>query len=413
MKVLLFANIGSDENGFYHVGDEAMFYETYRWYKKTYPKTEITSLSSLPNNPNLNIVDITIPISFWSLSKRKSIIYFSKLVVKFIFFHFFKKNYFADNEFLLVSLINKQDRIHFSGGGNLASLFPNWLYFAFFIIFIGTFLKKQIVLTSQTIGPFWGIDRLFALFILNFPTLIAVRQKTYGKNVLLKYGVFRPKIVEALDASYTLSTRSIYQLRKNTEAIRIGLSLCRWKSYDNKLIDAVTQLMKRVSNKFRLEVLVIPHVIVRNEDECDTGFMKKIIARFPKKIKVITPTYNQLMNSSVEPAMTIKYLTSKMNLLISSRYHGLIFALSSNVPCLALSMGEYYQIKMVGALKFFYENGWEKYLVSLDKKNSHREIVDKTIYLLSQLRHEKDLLKRINQKISRTPRLLFSSFAKY
>ena len=61
----------------------------------------------------------------------------------------------------------------------------------------------------------------------------------------------------------------------------------------------------------------------------------------------------KIINSIVKesgstPAEVVKLATANMNVVISSRYHGLVFALSSNVPALAINYDKYYSVKNNG-----------------------------------------------------------------
>ena len=207
MKVLLFANIGTAPNNFYHVGDEAMFLETYNWYQKHHPKYKLTLLSSQPNHQNLKITEIINPLEFQFANKRSLF----KTETKLTILKLFKINLLNKKERELFEIIKNNKRIHFCGGGNITSLFPGWLYYSLLIIKISTFLRRETILTSQTIGPLNFIDKIITKKILSKTKIIAVRGI---KNIHFKKTT--PKIYSMLDAAYTLSTKSNLKIIKKT-----------------------------------------------------------------------------------------------------------------------------------------------------------------------------------------------------
>jgi polysaccharide pyruvyl transferase WcaK-like protein len=75
------------------------------------------------------------------------------------------------------------------------------------------------------------------------------------------------------------------------------------------------------------------------------------------KIKLISLRGLSKENKNIEIAEKIRSLTNNMDLVISSRYHGLVFGLSASVPCLAVNYDKnYYQAKNMGLMKQFSED---------------------------------------------------------
>ena len=193
MRVLLFADIGG-ERGFYHTGDEAMFEVTYAWYRKNYPKCIITTLSKTPQKlQHLN----------WPMDRFINRGYFFIMFFKTLIWRLFKINIFTKKEFDFIKLVSNTDRIHFTGGGNITSLFTPWLYYSLFVIFLGRLLKKRVILTSQTIGPFRIIDKLPVIVILNLADLIVLREEIIDN----RYGIFLPKLKGMIDSAYFLPAK--------------------------------------------------------------------------------------------------------------------------------------------------------------------------------------------------------------
>lgn len=383
MKVLLLANIGSWSNKYYHVGDEAMFITTLKWYKKNFQKIKITCFTSLPNHQNFKINEIThpLPVSFFN-SKI-----FIKIIIKVLLFKFLKINFLNINEKKIVNTVQNQDIIHLTGGGHLNSIYFDWLYYSLTIIAISKIFKKKVFITSHSLGPFNIKDLLISSIILNHVDKIILREPV---NFLtrIKYLIFFTEIKGDLDSAYFLKKSEIKNNPKNK--LRIGVSLHDVKNKNQ--INSILKSLKRISTTNKIEILLIPHILILKEKEHDEFYMNSIF----KKLKTIKIPNSKILKTKGEIAEKINYLTSTCDLLISSRYHGLIFALSNSIPCLCICNDKYYQQKFSGALNFLYSNkDISKYLIN----NTNKEIYTNLKKIINKIDFEKEYLNKVNQKI--------------
>lgn len=397
MKVLLFANIGTASNNFYHVGDEAMFLETYNWYQKHHPKYKLSALVSQPNHANLEISEITNPLEFQFIN-RKTLF---KVILKTKILNLLNINLLTQKEDKLVSIIKSNNRIHFCGGGNITSLFSGWLYYSLLIIEISSIFKKEIILTSQTIGPFNYFDKIISKIILNKSKIIATRGNI---KEILSLNLKHPKLLNMLDAAYNLPIKSNIKIppQKN---FRIGLSLHQWNE-NHILIRKIIKILSKINNHKKIEIVLIPHIIVNEEKEWDMGFMQSFFKN-KNKIKIIKPKIKKILSSKPEVAFSIKNITSKCDLLITTRYHGLVFALSKNIPVLTFTEGEYYSNKNNNILKLYYPKKYHYY--TLNKKTRIKEIYQKIYNIIQNNQEEKKYLKRINFKLQKNYDLFFNN----
>lgn len=92
--------------------------------------------------------------------------------------------------------------------------------------------------------------------------------------------------------------------------------------------------------------------------------MEEVVADLPPSIRIITPDYYSHTPLS-ELSQVMKGLTSTCDLVVSSRYHGVIFALSESVPTLAIVGNTYQHMKNSEALKFVFGSKWKQYLIDL------------------------------------------------
>lgn len=401
MNVLLFANVGTNESGFYHAGDEAMFYQVYRWYRQHFSTAHLTVFSSVPSHPHLQIEEhYGMP---W-LSRQQ----FFKLVVKTLKWKLTGQKSlaaFSAPEQHFIQVVSQQDRIHFTGGGNITSLFHHWLYYSLFLIFLGRLLGKEVILSSQTIGPFYGVDRIVVPAVLNLVQEIKIRESGNAKLTLLKLGIFAPKADTMMDAAYDLSDRCKWSLPTVKNTLTIGLSVHNWDQVGPDIQTVVTHLINTLGQRQKVAVLLIPHVFSKRfsgpSQSEDMIFMKAIAKKFSRQVKVIAPSYKDLITPFPEPAVTIKKMSTSVDLLITSRYHGLIFALSGSTPCLAITAGTYYRQKMSQGLKLFYgtDTDIDTYQIDLDARQEYTGNQAKLENLVAHLTAEKKRLRLENRRI--------------
>jgi polysaccharide pyruvyl transferase WcaK-like protein len=390
MRVLLFANVGGSPDGFYHVGDEAMFLESYREYQSTRPNDVLTAIVSQPNHQDLNISEVINPIDLNQTNKK----YFFKIVLKSILYKSLKLNKFTVPELNLYNLISSQDRIHFCGGGNITSLFPSWLYHSLAIIAIATIQNKEIILSSQTIGPFNTIDNIISSLSLLPVKSIGIRGASHKSPLPIS---LPSRFYHMLDAAHTLPINTDYPIpKKHKNFIRIGLSLHQWKHSD-RFMSHISDAINIVSKNYSLEVVLLPHVITNNPKSWDLGYMLTNL-KLNKSIKVIVPDISKLQQSKPNPANAIKMLTSTADLNICTRYHGIIFSLSSSIPVITFVADNYYSSKNKGALEIYYRQGSENYFFS-SKHIKPIRLVKMINNIIKNINQEKGQLQIINQEL--------------
>lgn len=399
-KILLFADIGGhEEENYYHVGDEAMFYETYRWYKTNHPRWKLTAASWTIAHSNLDIHE-TRHLSRPKInSKLLKKFYFPSLFIKFLLHLLTNINLFSPSEYQLIMSIKKQDRIHFTGGGNLSSQFRPWLYYSFFVLFVARSFSKQILLTSQTIGPISGIDKLLANFIFNFSDLITVRSKLDVHNKKSS-NYFSYKIESMLDAAYNLPTKKNQPRIKHKNNYVIGLSIHSWKGYERKTIELIKNVLVEFSKNHSLSIVIIPHHLTLKNESIDSFILKEIIAELPSTVSIYEPNSQKIIRKISVPATEIKLLTSRVDLLLTTRYHGIIFALSQNIPTIAISFDKYYQEKNTSTLKMIYGSDYKKYHVTVQDKHAYTKILKNMTTIKKNGMKEKARLQKINAIVS-------------
>ncbi|MCL4208056.1 polysaccharide pyruvyl transferase family protein [Patescibacteria group bacterium] len=390
-KILLFADIGGHEQErYYHVGDEAMFYETYLWYKDNHPDWEISALTWFKNNDHyINFA----PHLLWS--QRPSWAFFLFFVVKVFIYKVFNLSLLSASEFSWLSTVISNDVIHFTGGGNLSSNFRKWLYYCFLVLLIAKVFNKKVILTSQTIGPFNKIDLQIAKVLLNQASIIGIRSKINRREFFNDLNLSQSKLISMLDSAYTKQKNK--NKKKPRNYFLIGLSIHEWKNSSKETHQLINSLIQKIRKKYQIRIILIPHHLTTNGVGDDVTFMSKMLSSAKNNQKTWNLFCRKISKHTV-PANLIKSITSRIDLLITSRYHGLVFALSQNVPAIALNYDRYYQIKNNGILEMIYDSNPQNYSIELKDENALLNMFAKCDQLLRNNFQEKAKLAKINEK---------------
>jgi polysaccharide pyruvyl transferase WcaK-like protein len=120
------------------------------------------------------------------------------------------------------------------------------------------------------------------------------------------------------------------------EGFNIGLSLRDWDSSDAN--DTVQRILSDCSLDFRVHL--IPHIVAES-NRFDITAMR---AAFPG----VSYGFEFFRANAERVDIAVKSLTAAMDLVIATRYHGAVFAVTAPTRCIALYEGEYYQRKMEG-----------------------------------------------------------------
>lgn len=397
MKVLLIADIGGFPKGypnlhypagFIHAGDEAIFKAACLWYKERKPHYKLSALTWGRRYPQSNI---TARSHFtWPTQRFINRLYFIKLAIKLSLCKTLKLNIFTANEYSFLEFLLSHDRIHFIGGGNINSMFPAWLYYCYFILFVAYVYNKEVVLTGQTIGPFKRLDYFFGLFFITKASIVGLRELTKPVG----------NVKNMLDIAYNGLPRGHAAKKNSPKKLVIGLSLHEWRDFTHeKIVSYAIKLIKTISVRYNCQFVFIPHIISRNLTCGDIRIyrdLKKylgsliILAKIPKKKDFVE---------------AVRGVTRSVDFVISSRYHGLVFALSQNVPALNVILDNYYDKKNTALIKIIYGIRANNYSIDLRSGITYEETIPKITNLIENIGLEQNRLVRINRHLRRDSRL--------
>lgn len=196
-------------------------------------------------------------------------------------------------------------------------------------------LRKPIVFFCQSIGPFYGVDVFLAKRILNLVDLVIAREfltAEYLKTLNVKASVYADQAF----LLKSLPNLEFLPFSKNKPLIGITLSQLidskfQFMNGTNEYRTIMSDFIDLIIECYDTNVLIIPEVRKQEPNSYDDYYVSKMIINKIKHKERVS-----IIERDCSPS-ELKAIVSYCDILISPRFHMVIFALSSNVPSLAIS----------------------------------------------------------------------------
>lgn len=342
--------------GFGNLGDEAILAQTLRTLKKG------DNAVMLSPYPTKTCILHELPLSNVKQRLRVSSVFsYFRYVIKL------HKPTFA--------LIHSCIEILNLGGGNLNSFDKDELYHKLLIYSWANMLSTGIHFGAQTIGPLNKLDYILTKRVLcsaveqGVIKIIPVRDEM-SKGILDKMGIpnkyqkddafeFTPKPGTYVPISSTLFGNT----PERRGIIKIGVNLKGsidvYGGNSEAVFDTVYTLCKLLLRRFtNIEI----HPIYTSTDERELKLLWRLRDRLDDaRVAEIMP---------LTSADEVKYSISKMDVCIGTRYHFCVFALASDIPCIAVHSGDYQKAKLQGLLLNKYVRVSDLKIVDADSRDA-------------------------------------------
>jgi polysaccharide pyruvyl transferase WcaK-like protein len=433
-KVVLIGGFGHKD-----IGDEAMPQAVLFNLRKSINNLDIVMLSPNPNyttsyHGERSIKDINSylnrkPLVYSLLTSRKRLgiiaKFFSNILttdaLKVLYFEYFLcavKAYSRFGTFVLpitkdakeiTKEIASADLLFNNGGGNINSLLYGELIKQCLTINIASILNVPVIVSGQTMGPYEkSIHKKITRKAINKVRLITFRDKNISKNRLLEIGVSKPEMLDTADDAVTLPTLSPEKVEEliiendgqkwhNIEAdLVVALNLNGYLLAMNKKshedyeheVSLLSDVANRLIEEFNAKVFLVPTDYIDVSD--DRPLLRKIHNRIHKKNRsiVIETEYD---------AIQYKGLVSSADIAIGSRYHFIVFATSSGVPCIGTANGIYQKTKLKGVHDLY---SIPKFFISEDMVDlSFDKLWEKVTQLINNRKELSSNIKKMSAKI--------------
>lgn len=268
----------------------------------------------------------------------------------------------------------------------------------------------------QTWGPFSSDSiREAVTNIINAATLAFARDKTSLQEMQKLVGTDNPKVRFAHDLAWSFQGadlslgRQLIQdaglsIKKNSITVCVIPNMrvyerSKGNGQDNAYIKTLGDIVRHLCSAHGAQVILIGHQLRRNNPEVNDD---RILCNY--LLKSLDKSLPVIHIDKWLPAAQVKSIIGNCDMAISSRYHGLIAALSQAVPAVAIGWAHKYDELMA-------EFGFSSNLVSLSKPTQEiLESIDVAIERLSEFREiipskveamKKSGQQAINEVISR------------
>lgn len=193
--------------------------------------------------------------------------------------------------------------------------------------------RKKLIFFTQDFGPANKFHTKFlGNIIFSFSKKIFARS-TFTKNTLLNsFRINENKILGPFpDSTLLLKDSSIENIIRDENYVIISPSAVVYNSKKEEYINLIDNLINHISKNSKVYLLV--HSFTKNASSSDSFVIDEILKINKNAIKI---------NSDLNPII-LKKVLSEAKYVISSRYHVIVGAMSSNVPAIAIGWNEKYK----------------------------------------------------------------------
>jgi polysaccharide pyruvyl transferase WcaK-like protein len=350
LRIVVIGDVGVID-GMVHVGDEAMFDEMV-YQLRLRGVDHITGISSNPAETRERYgIDAVAGVGFRTQKSRAEQQDRMRAVVRTAEGETGLLG--ADDPALaVIDAIRASDGVAVSGGGNMASTWPSHIFERATIGQIAALFGKPLVISGQTIGPHLDADdRDLVATLLSSAALVGLREKP-SHALSLELGVPAGLLTQTVDDASFLSEQSRpADAAPDTATPYALVSLSTHVGVEDRarFQQAVADLLDHVVESTGLAIRFYAHFasLDATESRGDTVMHDAVIARMASTGAV---TVNE--GDSVAAAR----LARGAALVISSRYHPAVFAVSGGVPTIGIPVDDYTTTKLTGALGNFGQN---------------------------------------------------------
>lgn len=273
------------------------------------------------------------------------------------------------------------DLVMISGGGNLSSTWPEHILERLALARFARLRGIPLLVTGQTLGPnLTDGDAELVGELLCEAAWLGLRE-AHSAALALRLGVPAERIDYQLDDAIGMPGADCVDLwpaeREGASGPRIALTLhpLAEVSSDAPWLDNLASELDCIIEETSARILFIPHAQRAGREQGDQAVGEALVRRLrnPQAMVVLQ------VRSSAETA----WLTRQADVVVSSRYHPLVFASLYGLPCLGLPTDQYTLVKLQGALRHV---GAEEHLLALGG-DSYAGLADGVIALSQRSRH--------------------------
>jgi len=349
-QIILIADVAGAAH--YHVGDEAILTSRLAWLRREFPTVEAVAVSEDPvftarQNGLRALAEPELPgwaDQAWIYSWRTPALTARYLEIR--------SRWSIPSLALLLRQIRKSVALVICGGGNLTTPYGRLLRFRSLLAGYAEACGVPVVVTGQQIGPtLTPAETRILCQWLPHAVLVGVRDTEVSARFGRKLGVSEHRLIVTGDDALDLDAVRVSAPWIPSKAVGpvIGLSLHNPGQAGQRLeqLSALASLLGPWLRGTNARVLMLPHLRASVAHRCDVRLAHDFSTAcgLAEQIHVVdSPDYRDVH---------IKYLTGLCDFIVTTRFHGAVFALTTGVPLMALSHDTYADSKFNGLFSYF------------------------------------------------------------
>jgi len=247
----------------------------------------------------------------------------------------------------LVSAMRDTDALLVSGGGNLCSSWPDKLLERVALLHCATDLRKPAAVVGQTLGPtLTPRQRAMLGAALARAGVVGVREEP-SAELARALGVPEVSIRIQVDDAFLLEPEPVRGPRaawiEEGPFILLTLDPAFSARGDPQRLPRLAPQLDALASALGAGLVFAPHVSGSRAEALrvdDTMVGRELARALCAPLRVLDPWSPR----------EVRWLTQRAALVVSSRYHGLVFATAAAVPALGIHTDEYTRVKLRGAL---------------------------------------------------------------
>lgn len=376
MKIIV-SHVFSNENK----GDAALLSVLLSDMKKTFNNPDITILSidKIEINETFEGFPVINSFMFHSLNR------YQNLVVKFLYSFYvvgvtlfwafvYKKTKIRismpDHLRKLVELYSATDLIVPVGGGYMRGK-PDMVSTILLMLLLHPFILSRIlgkpsVVYPQSVGPFGNsIQEAMVRYVLKNVDLMFIREDI-SVRLLRSLGVGQ-NVIRTVDSGFgfhgdgKINLRSILNISNDYPIV--GITVRKWLKKDGQdsYEESIAHFADHIINHYLVNVVFIPQVtaVYHRDDDREVGHRIQKTMKMKELAFVMGERYDH---------HTIKSIYSQVDFTVGTRFHSVIFSLTSNVPAIAIE----YEHKTSGIM---HDLALDEWVIKIEDLTSKKLIV--------------------------------------
>lgn len=247
-----------------------------------------------------------------------------------------------------VEAVRASDGLLISGGGNLCSSWPDKVLERVALIRLARSHHKPVAVVGQTIGPMLEPEQAGLLAdALSWAGVIGVRDDVSG-GLLESLGVPPSRIHRQFDDAFLIGAAPVtdHRARELTDDGRMPILVTLDASFGSRqredAVRALAPQLDWLAQSLNAPLVFVPHVggadVPAADDDSTAGHALRAALASPLRLL-----------ECWQPA-EVRWLTEQASLVVSTRYHPIVFATAAGVPAIAIHQDEYTRVKLSGAL---------------------------------------------------------------